>query len=303
MGTAVLFPGQGSQQVGMGVDGYKNSLAARAVFKQADSFLGFGLSELCFWGPEDHLTATDNQQPALFTTSIAYWQAMLEKGRPQPEFVAGHSLGEFSALVAAGSISFEDGLALVQKRGQLMKLAGEIMPGGMAAILALDIKTGEEICQKASINSGYPVQLANDNCPGQIVISGHEIALEAAIKLADEAGARKIVRLPISIAAHSILMEPVAEEFARVVDATSIQPPQIPVIGNVSARPLQTAKDIRNEIIKQLTSSVAWTDSIRYLLNQRIDTFIEVGPGNVLLGLVKRIDRKVKRVEFKVLDA
>ena len=285
--------------MGMGAGVYQHSPAAKAIFTQADSILGFELSNLCFSGPEEQLTATDNQQPALFTTSIAYWQAMLEKGWALPKFLAGHSLGEFSALVAAGSVTFEDGLALVRKRGELMKFAGEMMPGGMAAILALDVKSGQTICQKASAETGFPVQMANDNCPGQIVISGHEAALEAAIKFAADAGARKIVRLPISIAAHSVLMGPVADKFAEVVDSTPIKPPQIPVIGNVSARPLNSTDDIKLEIKNQLTSSVAWTDSIQYLLNQGIDTFFEVGPGNVLLGLVKRIDRKAKRVEFE----
>jgi [acyl-carrier-protein] S-malonyltransferase len=300
VGTAVLFPGQGSQQVGMGADGFERSPAARAVFEQADELLGFSLSELCFFGPENQLTDTVNQQPALFTTSIAYWHALQEKGFSASDFMAGHSLGEFSALVAAGSITFEDGLALVQKRGELMKIAGELAPGGMAAILALDVTTVQKLCQKARSESGFPVQLANDNCPGQIVISGHEKALQLAMKLAGEAGARKIVRLPISIAAHSILMEKVTEEFAQAVNATPVQVPYTPVIGNVSAFPLRTTDEIRHELKSQLTSSVAWTDSIRYLLAHGVDTFIEVGPGNVLLGLVKRVDRQAKRVEFEV---
>ena len=300
MGTAILFPGQGSHQVGMGANRHEQSPAARAIFEQADALLGFSLSELCFNGPEDQLTDTLNQQPALFTTSIAHWHAMLENGWSPPDFMAGHSLGEFSALVAAGSITFEDGLALVQKRGQLMKKAGELAPGGMVAILALDIEDGQEICRKAREDTGYPVQLANDNCPGQIVISGHENALQIAMNLASEAGARKIVRLPISIAAHSVLMEQVAQEFAATVDETPISAPQTPVIGNVSARPLRTAVDISKELKDQLTSSVAWTASMRYLLDHGIDTFIETGPGKVLLGLVKRINRKAKRVGFEI---
>lgn len=300
MGNAVLFPGQGSQHVGMGADAYENSPAARAIFERAEVLVGFPLSQLCFQGPEDQLIDTVNQQPALLTTSIAYWHAMLEMGWSTPDFMAGHSLGEFSALVAAGSLTFEDGLTLVRKRGELMKMAGELAPGGMIAILALDVITGQELCQKASEESGFPVQLANDNCPGQIVISGHETALQEAIRLADEAGARKIVRLPISIAAHSILMAPAAEEFAKTVDATPIGAPQAPVIGNVSALPLNTADDIRNEIKSQLTSTVAWTDSMRYLLTHEISTFIESGPGKVLLGLVKRIDRKSNRIGFEI---
>lgn len=299
-GTAVLFPGQGSQHVGMGTVAYEDSPAARAVFDEADALLGFSLSNLCFNGPEDLLTDTLNQQPALFTTSIAYWQVMLERGWSQPEYLAGHSLGEFSALVAAGSITFEDGLALVRKRGELMNTAGKLSVGGMAAILALDVNTGKELCQKASEESGFPVQLANDNCPGQIVLSGHETALELAVRFADEAGARKIVRLPISIAAHSVLMAPVAREFAQRVDETPMNTPQTPVIGNVSALPLFSVDDVKAELKNQLTAPVAWTDSMRYLLSHDINTFVETGPGKVLLGLLKRIDRKSSRVGFEV---
>ncbi len=300
MGTAVLFPGQGSQQVGMGADIVQISPGAQSVFAEADTILEFSLSQICFEGPEDLLTDTVNQQPALFTTSLAYWEALKGTQDINPDFLAGHSLGEFSALVAGESISFEDGLTLVRKRGELMKKAGEIAPGGMAALLAMDVAKGQEICAQASKESRFAVQLANDNCPGQIVISGHEEGLQLAMTLAEQAGARKIVRLPISIAAHSALMDSIAEEFAAAVDSTTIQPSKIPVIGNVSALPLKSVDEIRHELKNQLTSSVAWTDSMRYLIDHGVDTFIEIGPGQVLLGLVKRIDRKVKRVAFEL---
>lgn len=299
MGIAVLFPGQGSQQVGMGAEIFQQSPAAKLIFEEADAHLGYPLSQLCFSGSEDLLSDTINQQPALFTTSVANWQAWREKDAIMPDFLAGHSLGEFSALVAGESISLRDGLTLVQKRGELMKKAGQIAPGGMIAVLALDVATGQEICEQASKESGFHVQLANDNCPGQIVLSGHEVALNLVATLAEKAGARKVVRLPISIAAHTILMEPVARDFARAVDATPIQPSKIPIIGNVSAMPLQTVDEIRQELKNQLTSSVAWTDSMRYLIEQGVDTFVEVGPGQVLLGLLKRIDRKVERIQFE----
>ncbi|NCF66132.1 MAG: ACP S-malonyltransferase [Chloroflexi bacterium] len=300
MRTAVLFPGQGSQEVGMGQAAYESSSAAKAVFDEADSLLDFPLSELAFTGPEEALTDTVNQQPALLTASIANWRIMLETNWPHPDFLAGHSLGEFSALVAAGSITFADGLALVRKRGELMKAAGEKAAGGMAAILALDANTIRGVCLRASSSTGHPVQLANDNCPGQIVISGHERALQQAMNLAKEAGARKVVRLPITIAAHSGLMASVANEFAEAVDATDIRRPTIPVVGNVSAVPMCLGDDIRLEIKSQLTSPVAWTSSMRYLLGQDVKRFIETGPGNVLLGLMKRIDRKSKRIKFEL---
>ena len=284
----------------MGHEFYKRSPEARAVFDQADTQLGFALSSLCFDGPEDALTDTINQQPALFVTSVAAWQTMLAQRWESPAFVAGHSLGEFSALVAAGSISFTDGLKLVRRRGKLMKLAGEREAGAMAAILALETAVVHQLCIQASEETGQVVQLANDNCPGQLVISGDKDALERAMALAREAGARKVVKLPITIAAHSPLMASVAAEFAQAVDETPVHPPQMPVIGNVTAQPLMTAEAIRVEAKAQLTSPVAWTDSVNYMVAQGVDTFVEVGAGDVLLGLVKRINRQTKRIKFKI---
>ena len=284
----------------MGHEFYKRSPEARAVFDQADTQLGFALSSLCFDGPEDALTDTINQQPALFVTSVASWQTMLAQRWESPAFVAGHSLGEFSALVAAGSISFTDGLKLVRRRGELMKLAGEREAGAMAAILALETAVVHQLCIQASEETGQVVQLANDNCPGQLVISGDKDALERAMALAREAGARKVVKLPITIAAHSPLMASVAAEFAQAVDETPVHPPQMPVIGNVTAQPLMTAEAIRVEAKAQLTSPVAWTDSVNYMVAQGVDTFVEVGAGDVLLGLVKRINRQTKRIKFKI---
>lgn len=284
----------------MGQELYHRSPEARAVFDQADAELGYRLSALCFEGPEDALTDTVNQQPALFVTSIAAQEAMRAQGWEEPAFVAGHSLGEFSALVAAGSISFKDGLDLVRQRGELMKIAGEWEPGAMAAILALDTAVIKELCSQASLETGRIVQLANDNCPGQIVISGDKIALRRAMKLAEDAGARKVVQLPISIAAHSPLMGSVVAEFATAVDATPIRSPKMPVIGNVFAEPLTDPNKIREELKAQLTSPVAWTDSINFLVNNGTETFVEVGSGNVLLGLVKRINRHVKRIKFEI---
>ena len=299
MSTAFLFPGQGSQFVGMGRDLYDRQPAARALFDEADARLGFPLSRLCFDGPEETLTDTAVQQPALYTTSLAAWAVLTERGEANAAYVAGHSLGEFSALAAAGSLGFADGLALVRRRGELMKLAGQRQPGGMAAVLGLDAAPVAEVCATAAAETGGTVGVANDNCPGQVVITGDETALTQAMSLLAEAGARKVVRLPISIAAHSPLMDSVADAFAAAVTAAPLSAARIPVVANVTARPITTPDEIRAELTAQLTAPVRWTDSVRQLGALGVDAYVEVGPGDVLLGLVKRIDRAAARVKFE----
>ena len=277
---------------------YEREPAARAVFDQADELLGFSLSTLCFQGPEEALTDTANQQPALYVTSLAAWAVMQEQNYDEAAFLAGHSLGEFSALTAAGALSFEEGLALVRRRGELMKAAGEANPGAMAAILGLDLARIDELCAQACVITGRPVQVANDNCPGQVVISGDVTSLETALKLAETAGARKIVRLPITIAAHSPLMAPAAMSFTTTVHNAVIGPAAVPIIANTTAEPIVNIDDIRRELIAQLTGSVQWAPSMRYARQQGVQRFVETGPGDVLSGLMKRIDRKVERIVF-----
>jgi [acyl-carrier-protein] S-malonyltransferase len=289
--TAFVFPGQGSQFVGMGKDLAQASPAARQVFAEADEVLGFRLSQLCWQGPEAELTDTLNAQPALLTCSIAALRALHERaGEFEPALMAGHSLGEISALVAAGATELEDGLALVRRRGELMKAAGERAPGGMAAMLGLDVPALVEICAEASAQTGGVVQMANDNCPGQVVLSGESAALDLAIELAKARGARRAKRLPVSIAAHSPLMQSIVPEFTRAVEAVPLISPLPPIVSNITATPISDPNDVRRELPAQLTSPVRWADSVRYMLAQGLTTFVELGAKDVLTGLLKRID-------------
>jgi [acyl-carrier-protein] S-malonyltransferase len=296
--TAYLFPGQGSQQVGMGLALSQKFPIAQETFQQADEILGIQLSTLAWDGPEDQLNDTINTQPALLTHAVAALR-VFDQHYPgfKPAFVAGHSMGELSALVASGALSFEKALTLTRRRGELMKMAGEISPGGMAAVLALDIPVLEEICARASTPEEI-VQVANDNCPGQVVISGDKYALERAMHLAEKAKARKVVRLSVSIAAHSPLMAAAQDSFNAAVNQASIADPFIPIVGNVAARPLTSADEIRSDLQAQLNSRVRWTETIQFLVSQGIETTLEFGPGEVLSGLVKRINRSTARFSF-----
>jgi [acyl-carrier-protein] S-malonyltransferase len=290
---AFLFPGQGSQSVGMGYSLAQVYPAARDIFKQADDILGFPLSHMAWEGPEDSLNDTINTQPALFTHSIAVLEVIRSLNLALvPSFHAGHSMGELSALVAAGAVSFNDGLRLVRTRGELMKRAGDRSPGGMAAILGLEIPQIEEICQQASTSTEI-VQVANDNCPGQVVISGSNAALDRVQPLLEQAGARRVIRLAVSIAAHSPYMSTSQQDFNQAIALTSIRNPYVPIISNVNAGPMLVADEIKNDLQNQLTHRVRWTESIQFMISAGVTEFFEIGNGSVLSGLVKRIDRGV----------
>lgn len=289
---AYIFPGQGSQAVGLGLDLAEAYPVAKETYQQADHILGFSLSQIAWQGPEELLSDTINTQPALLVHSVASLRVLRETHPSlQPAFVAGHSMGEISALVAAQVLSFEDALRLARRRGELMKRAGEQTPGGMAAILGLDIPSLEKICQEASLPNEI-VQVANDNCPGQVVISGASAALDRAVLLAQQAGARRAIRLAVSIASHSPLMQNAQSDFNAAVDATPMNAPACPVIGNVNAAPLAHAEAIRTDLQGQLTNRVRWTESITWMLQNGVSHLIELGSGSVLSGLVKRIDRQ-----------
>ncbi len=294
--TAFVFPGQGSQFVGMGKDLYDSYPAARTFFEKADEVLEFALSRLCFEGPEDELNDTYNTQPALLVVSAALLELMNAE-ELNPAYMAGHSMGEYTALYAAGVLSFEDALRLTRERGRLMKEAGENNPGGMAAIIALSDELVDQICQRATAqHSEKVVQVANYNCPGQVVITGHEEPLLTAMELAQEAKARKVVRLPISIASHSPLMRHAADELKRVVASIDFGAARIPIVGNVTAAPLTEPHEFASELVQQLTNPVRWVESVQLMLTHGVSRFVEIGAGNVLTGLIKRINRKSQRV-------
>ena len=293
--TAFLFPGQGSQTVGMGKELAEKYPVAKETFDEADSILGFSLSQLMWNGPAEELNETVNTQPALYVHSVAAWRTFTSLyPDAKPATVAGHSLGELSALTASGALTYSDGLRLVRQRGELMKRAGELNPGGMAAILGVDIPTLDQVCTQASTPEEV-VQVANDNCPGQVVISGNKAALERAIAGAKVAGAKRALPLAVSIAAHSPLMDSIQADWNAAVDACAIGTPLIPVIGNVNAKPLLSADELRADIKSQMQSRVRWTESVQLMLGNGINAFVEAGSGEVLLGLVKRIEPSTER--------
>jgi [acyl-carrier-protein] S-malonyltransferase len=294
---AFVFPGQGSQYVGMGKSLYEASEAARQIFHQADQVLGFGLTKLMFEGPDAELEDTINAQPAILTLSIACLAALKEKwtelgNAMQPVFVAGHSLGEYSALVAAEVLDFADALTLVRERGRLMKETGEERPGGMAAVVGLDRPTLEAICAEAGEHG--LIVVANTNTADQMVISGELPALDRAVELARERGARAVVPLRISIASHSPLMQQAALQLANVIAAIELRDPVTPMMASIQGRILTTADDIRQHMVTQLELPVEWTHSVREMIESGVDTFVEIGPGQVLSRLIRKISRDVR---------
>jgi [acyl-carrier-protein] S-malonyltransferase len=289
---AFVFPGQGSQSVGMGAAVAAATPTAAAVLATADSVLGEPLSRLVAEGPADELDRTMNAQPAILATSIAFLTALRERadaagGRLNPAFAAGHSMGQYSALVAAGAISLADGLRLVRERGRLMQASGEGRPGAMAAVIGLDDARLPQLVERAS--AGGVFEVANRNAPGQVVVSGERQAVEAALEIARELGARRSVLLPISVAAHSPLMADAAASLEAVLDTVHFVDPEPPLVANGTAEPIRTADGARSELVEHLTAGVDWVAAVRTMAEAGVDTFIEVGPGRVLTGLIKRI--------------
>lgn len=303
---AIVYPGQGSQVVGMGAELIDSSESARNLFANADEQLGASLSTLMLEGPDAELADTWNAQPALLTHSLAALlvaDELVSREDPsiRPAMVAGHSLGEFTALVTAGVMDFPSALTLVRERGRLMKEAGEKRPGGMAAVLGLSDEQLEAVCAEAS--SEGIINIANANCPGQTVISGEVAALERAMELAKEAGAKRVARLNVSIASHSPLMAEVSDQLDLLLAQIPLQAPQIPVIGNVSGEAITTVDGVRAELRHHVERPVNWTKSVRTMIDAGVTTFVELGPGTVLAGLIKRIDRNVKTIGLKDLAA
>jgi [acyl-carrier-protein] S-malonyltransferase len=291
-----LFPGQGSQAVGMGKDLADHRPIARQTFEEADEALGIKISQLCFEGPEEKLRLTENTQPAILTVSVAAWRVLQEKGL-KPVFVAGHSLGEYSAHVAAGTMSFADAVRTVRSRGKFMQEAVPVGTGSMAAILGMSPDAVAGVCSDAA--QGEVCESANINSPEQIVISGHVAAVARAVKLADERGAKRAKVLPVSAPFHCSLMKPAQEKLSVVLASLQFGPPRFPVVCNVTARPVENAESSREALVRQVTGSVRWSESMQWLIAQGVQTFVEVGPGKVLSGLMRQIDRSKKCVNVE----
>lgn len=291
--VAYVFPGQGSQSVGMGLDLYVHYASAREVYDEVDKTLGFSLSRLCFEGPEEDLTQTINVQAAVLTTSIACLRAAQEvtgNSLPQPTFLAGHSLGEYTSLVVSGILSLSDAVRLVRERGRLMHEAGQRRSGGMMAMMGLDLETLDNVCLSVG------TQVSNINCPGQIVISGPKENLEKARRLAQLKGARRIIPLKVSGAFHSSLMEPAIEGLRNAISEFSFNEASIPVISNVTAQPLTGVNAIKEELVSQIVHCVRWQQSVETMIARGVTTFFEIGPGEVLTGLIKRISPGARTV-------
>ncbi len=290
MSKAFLFPGQGSQYIGMGKDHYESTPLFTDYVDQANEILGIDLKSIMFDGPEEKLKQTEFTQPAIFLHSVALFKTL----NMLPDMVAGHSLGEFSALVACGAISFEDALKIVRQRGELMQNAGAQNPGTMAAIIGMEDDAVVEVCKQASIKSGKEVVAANFNCPGQLVISGYLEAVEKAVELAKDQGARMAMLLPVSGAFHSSLMQPALDGLRNGLENLVINTPTCPIYSNFTAKPTTNPEEIRSNLLDQLLNPVRWTQTIHNMIEDGAESFVEVGPGKVLQGLVKRTHRNAE---------
>ncbi|MEK4295210.1 ACP S-malonyltransferase [Paenibacillus sp. FSL R5-0914] len=298
---AFVFPGQGAQAVGMGKDVYDALPNSRAVFEKGDEVLGFPLSKLIFEGPDSELKQTVNTQPALLTASVAYLEALREQGL-KPDYVAGHSLGEYSALVAAGVLSYEDAVTLVRLRGRFME---EAVPGGqgaMAAVLGAEREALAALCQTISEENGV-VELANVNCPGQIVVSGSQEGVNGVVQRVKEAGGKRAIPLEVSGPFHSSMMRAAADRLAEELKKVTFNTPNVPVIVNVTASPVTDPEEIRELLVRQVYSPVLWQDSIEWLIADGVDTFVEIGSGSVLAGLIRKIDKAVKVININTLES
>lgn len=298
---AFVFPGQGAQAVGMGKDVYEAHEGARRVYDNADRALGFALTELVFSGPEEKLKQTANTQPALVATSLALYEAFKEKG-VKPDYVAGHSLGEYSALAVAGVLGYEEAIRTVRARGELMEQAVPGGKGAMAAVLGAERSTLAELCARVSAAEGV-VELANVNCPGQIVVSGTREGVAAVVEKGKEAGAKRVIPLEVSGPFHSSLMKPAAEKLGAVLEQVAMSPAAVPVIANVTAQPVSDPDEIRKLLVEQVYSPVLWEDTVSFLIGQGVDTFVEIGSGSVLAGLIKKVDKTVKVLSVNSLEA
>ena len=297
--AAHVFPGQASQKVGMGLSVYEAYSSARAVYEEADASLGFPVSKLCFEGPAEELTKTVNVQPAIVTTSIACLEAAREAlgpRLPRPAYMAGHSLGEYTALVPAGVLPLADTLRLVRERGRLMYEAGLKTPGSMMAVIAFDRAQLAEVCTESG------VEISNINAPGQLVISGALDKLQKAELLAKERGARRLIPLNVSGAFHSTLMDPVIREFGQVLDSFDFKTPRIPIVSNVTGLPLTVGAQFREELLSQLRRCIQWQTSVEYMTSQCVTTYYEIGPGTVLSGLIKRISPDAQTINISGVE-